>query len=80
MRDATGVRREVGKHSVLLNIMSEEHTETLEEKKLKDAKNHKKSPFQEFVGHTPAQVLVGAILGIIVPIFVRLIPTFSQVS
>ena len=57
MYDATGVRRETGKQAKLLNsILSENplklNAEVLQEK------------LKEFVGHTPLQVVAGAILGI----------------
>ncbi len=57
MYDASGVRRETGRQAKLLNRMIEAwHMEgDLQfEKKLK-----------EFVGHTPLEVMAGAILGII---------------
>lgn len=56
MYDAAGVRRAVGKQARLLNeIMSDKHKfKLLENKKLK-----------ELVGHTPKEVLGGAVLGII---------------
>lgn len=57
MYDATGVRRETGKQAKLLNsILSENplklNAEVLQEK------------LKEYVGHTPLQVIAGAILGI----------------
>ena len=57
MYDAIGVRRETGKQAKLLNsILSENplklNAEVLQEK------------LKEYVGHTPLQVLAGAILGI----------------
>lgn len=56
MYDAAGVRRAVGKQAKLLNeIMSDKHKfKLLENKKLK-----------ELVGHTPKEVLAGAVLGIV---------------
>ncbi len=59
MYDATGVRRETGKQAVILNrlLLDNPFSWTGEEfdKKLK-----------EYVGHTPLQVLMGAILGVLV--------------
>ena len=57
MYDATGVRRETGKQAKLLNsILSENplklNAEVLQEK------------LKEYVGHTPLQVVAGAILGV----------------
>ena len=53
-RDAMGVRREAGKQASVLNNI------------IKGIEEHDFSAIQlkEFVGHTPAQVLVGASLGI----------------
>ena len=57
MYDAMGVRRETGKQAVLLNKILEDNPF-----------NWKPEEFQmklkEYVGHTPLQVLMGAILGI----------------
>lgn len=52
--DATGVRMETGKQSVLLN----EIIQFLESKELPEVK------LKELVGHTPLQVLAGIIIGI----------------
>ncbi len=56
MRDALGVRRQAGKHAVVLNQLIDifdPTNELLPEQRLK-----------EFVGHTPMQVLTGAVWGI----------------
>ena len=59
MYDATGVRRETGKQAVILDrlLLDNPFSWTGEEfdKKLK-----------EYVGHTPLQVLMGAILGVLI--------------
>ncbi len=57
MYDASGVRRAVGKQASILNQIIEDMTNDrpFPEEKLK-----------ELVGHTPVEVLVGAILGIMV--------------
>lgn len=59
MYDATGVRRETGKQAVILNrlLLDNPFSWMGEEfdKKLK-----------EYVGHTPLQVLMGAILGMLI--------------
>ncbi len=57
MYDASGVRRAVGKQATILNQMVED----LQTKKYFE---HKK--LKELVGHTPIEVLFGAILGILV--------------
>ncbi|KPU43198.1 divergent PAP2 family protein [Oxobacter pfennigii] len=56
MYDACGVRRAAGEHAKLLN-------------KLQYMWTDKKSPdekFKEMIGHTPLQVIVGSIIGILV--------------
>lgn len=64
MHDASGVRREVGKQAVvtkeLASILNHLFTETDEEIRTETLK--------ELVGHTPLQVTMGAILGVIVTI------------
>lgn len=70
MRDAMGLRREVGKHAKTLNtifaefIKSDKHPEDFK-------KTHK-----ELVGHTPLQVFAGVGTGIIVALLMSLIPAF----
>lgn len=66
MYDAMGVRRETGEQAKVIN------------KILADMKNDNKEldfsrPLKELVGHTPFQVLSGALLGILVAI---LVPVF----
>lgn len=60
MHDAMGVRRETGIQAKVLNDIMETfekmgHSELTAQDKLK-----------EFVGHTPLQVLMGAVLGVII--------------
>ncbi|MGN0365717.1 MAG: divergent PAP2 family protein [Suilimivivens sp.] len=66
MYDAMGVRRETGKQGQVLNEMLEVFTnmgkQISPEAKLK-----------EFVGHTPLQVLMGALLGIAIAVMVNLL-------
>lgn len=59
MRDASGVRRETGEQSRVINMILNE----LIEGKSKDIDANLK----EIMGHTPLQVFVGALLGIAVP-------------
>ena len=59
LRDSMGVRRESGKHARVLNMISK----IIYKKKPEEQ-------FNEILGHTPLQVLVGAILGIIVAIVI----------
>lgn len=59
MYDAMGVRRETGIQAKVLNELTE-----VIEKMGSDLSNDEK--LKEFVGHTPIQVFVGAVLGIII--------------
>lgn len=59
MYDAMGVRRETGIQARVLNELTD-----VIEKMGSDLSNDEK--LKEFVGHTPIQVFVGAILGIII--------------
>lgn len=70
IRDATGVRHEVGKHAKALNlIMSDLVT-------AKDQDSFDQN-FKELVGHTGTQVFVGAIVGIAVPFLMSIIPAYE---
>lgn len=60
MYDARGVRRETGIQAKLLNDI----IKTFEDMGRKEISAHDK--LKEFVGHTPLQVLIGAILGILI--------------
>lgn len=53
MQDAIGVRRQVGEQAKYLNEI------------LMDEKTSPEEKFQEMVGHTPFQVLIGLIVGLI---------------
>ena len=57
MYDASGVRRAVGKQATILNQIVDDvhHGKHIEQEKLK-----------ELIGHTPIEVWMGAILGIVV--------------
>ena len=58
MRDAAGIRREAGKQAQLINQMAEELNK---EKK----KNTFEDTLKVLLGHTPLQVLFGALLGVL---------------
>ncbi len=71
IRDAMGMRRQVGEHAKALNIIFKEFV---------DAKNDPKltqKAFSELAGHTPLQVFAGAAVGIIVALLMTLIPVFG---
>lgn len=59
MYDATGVRRAAGEQAKVLNRMMEEHDWAQAQKSLK-----------EFLGHTPMEVLAGAVLGVVLAFLV----------
>ncbi|MDO4788285.1 MAG: divergent PAP2 family protein [Johnsonella sp.] len=60
MHDAMGVRRETGKQARILNIIM--RSEVLDREHPWDFEE----TLKEFVGHTPLQVLMGAILGTLI--------------
>ena len=62
MYDAAGVRRETGEHAKILNKLLEDIT----------SGDHERTEevLKELIGHTPLQVFMGAILGIIIPFLV----------
>lgn len=57
MHDARGVRRETGIQAIVLNEMMDLFREMGKKMPIEDK-------LKEFVGHTPLQVLMGALLGI----------------
>ncbi len=59
MYDAAGVRRAVGKQAIILNKMLED----VQDKKKKIITERR---LKELIGHTPVEVIAGAILGIII--------------
>jgi acid phosphatase family membrane protein YuiD len=59
MYDAAGVRQSVGKHSAILNLIIKEFT-------FKTTRLEREKDLREFIGHTPFQVFVGAIVGILI--------------
>lgn len=65
MYDAAGVRRAAGEQAKVLNRIAEELSEGDTRYLDKDLK--------EFIGHTPFQVIVGAVLGIVISV---VIPVF----
>jgi len=65
MYDAMGVRRETGKQARLLNRMMEQDFWRFENP------DEIQDRLKELVGHTPLQVFVGAILGILTALFVE---------
>ncbi len=67
MHDASGVRREAGKHAVVIKEIAENVNHLVEEEK-EEEEQINTDMLKEFVGHTPTQVVVGMILGVLVSI------------
>ena len=65
MYDASGVRRETGKQAKLLNILLDSDIFDIPSLEAFDEK------LKELVGHTPVQVMPGAVLGIIIGILIN---------
>ena len=64
MYDAIGVRQETGKQAKLLNMIMEQDLFQLDNEQFQ-------KKLKEFVGHTPLQVVAGAILGILLTLLVH---------
>lgn len=64
MYDAIGVRQETGKQARLLNKIMEQNLLKLDNHELQKR-------LKEFVGHTPLQVLAGAVLGIFLAVIIN---------
>lgn len=66
IRDASGFRRQLGLHAKMINRLVKE---------LPDAEEYKYPVLTERLGHTPAQVIIGTLCGIILTyVIVYLIP------
>lgn len=65
MYDAMGVRRETGIQAKVLNEMLEMFDKMGKEMSVEEK-------LKEFVGHTPLQVLMGALLGVLIAVMVYL--------
>ena len=70
MIDATGVRRETGKQSRALNIIVEE---LLKSKNIEALDTR----FKELIGHTPLQVVLGFITGMVTALALSFVPAFG---
>lgn len=64
MYDAIGVRQETGKQAKLLNLIMEQDLFKMNNEEMQEQ-------LKELVGHTPLQVLAGAILGILLSMAVH---------
>ena len=70
IRDAMGMRRQVGEQAKALNIIFKE---LFESKKPEESLR----AFNELAGHTPLQVFAGAAVGLGVALLMSLIPAFG---
>lgn len=59
IRDAVGIRKYLGQHGKILNVLVKD----LDEDKMLDKEYPR---LLEKIGHTPAQVLVGSLIGLVV--------------
>jgi len=64
MYDAAGIRRAAGKQAGVLNKIVERLAHKIEEK-IHD------ETLKELLGHTPFEVLIGALLGVVVAFLMR---------
>ena len=64
MHDATGVRREAGKHAIQIKHMADIINGMFTGENV----NIRTEKLKEFIGHTPMQVFFGALLGIVVSV------------
>ena len=71
MRDAMGVRRQIGEHAKVLNKLFKNLSDSLDDPELTE------KALEELAGHTPVQVAAGMLLGILIPILMMLIPIFE---
>lgn len=67
MTDASGVRRETGTQAVVINQMIEHLKETAKAGFNKTPEFYQ-AKLKELIGHTPSQVRVGAVLGIVIAV------------
>ena len=68
MNDAMGVRRAAGEHAKVLNRMMEEDQKN--DIDYFDDEDEDPKELKEYLGHTPLEVLCGALLGIIIAMIV----------
>ncbi len=80
MYDAMGVRRQSGEHAKLLNMIVDELREhgDLKNEKLKEltselSQSDDEKKLNEYIGHTPFEVLAGALLGILIAMVVPVV-------
>ena len=69
MYDAMGVRRAAGEHAKILNKIVFKISLTPEEQNESSEEMLTNKELKEFLGHTPMQVVMGALLGIVIGLF-----------
>lgn len=73
MRDAMGMRRQVGEHAKTLNLILKELADSKMDPKLAG------KAFGELAGHTPLQVAMGVLVGVAVSFGFMFVPAFGLV-
>jgi acid phosphatase family membrane protein YuiD len=70
IHDAIGIRREAGKHALVLNQMREEIDSIIVEMSKKDERDNVviENKLKELLGHEPIEAIAGTILGAIVAV------------
>ena len=71
MRDAMGMRRQIGEHAKALNKLFVNLAESINDPELTE------KALEELAGHTPVQVFAGMILGVLVPVGFMFITAFG---
>ncbi len=71
MRDAMGMRRQVGEHAKALNRLFQNLSDSLNDPELTE------KALEELAGHTPLQVLAGMLIGLLLPVGFMFIPVFE---
>lgn len=71
MRDAMGMRRQVGEHAKTLNRLLQNLSDSLNDPELTE------KALEELAGHTPLQVLAGMLIGLLLPVAFMFIPVFE---
>lgn len=79
MHDASGVRRETGKHATVIKDIAEVINES-EEISAGGEKEVDADMLKELVGHTPLQVLAGAVVGVLITFLFCLITGVGYAS
>lgn len=71
MRDAMGMRRQVGEQAKALNRLLQNLSDSLNDPELTE------KALEELAGHTPLQVLAGMLIGLLLPVGFMFIPVFE---